>query len=129
MCSPSGKTYEAARPPRNGRCSKSRTRQPASASATLAASPASPPPITITLFKNILFREAAEARLCDEQHLFRFRETHPFAENGEIEGLNAGQQGAVCMHQQTEGATTLRIDQAEKRGAFLVTLPGTVCFK
>src|SRR5713101_2899156 len=44
-----------------------------------AASPASPPPITITLFKDILFRVAAEARLGDEHHLFRSGEPHTLA--------------------------------------------------
>src|SRR5260370_23843995 len=52
------------------------TRQPVSASATPAASPASPPPITITLFKDILFRVAAEARLGDEHHFFCFGKTN-----------------------------------------------------
>jgi hypothetical protein len=40
---------EVARPPRNGRASNTSTRKPALPSAAAAESPASPPPITITL--------------------------------------------------------------------------------
>src|SRR5258708_1197288 len=100
MCPRSGNTEEFARPPRKGRCSNRRTRQPDSASATPAASPASPPPITITLFKDILFRVAAEARLGDEHHFFRFGKPHTIAENGKIQRLDATQQRAVGMNQE-----------------------------
>jgi len=44
-----------------------------------------PPPITITLFKDILFRVAAEARLGDEHHFLCFGKTNALAEHGEIQ--------------------------------------------
>src|SRR5258708_20123301 len=76
-CSPSGNTYDVARPPRNGRCSNRRTRQPASASATPADSPPSPPPITITFCKDVLFRVAPKSRLRHPPYLPPLPPPHP----------------------------------------------------
>src|SRR6266852_7539320 len=129
MCSPSDKTYDVARPPRKGRCSKRRTRQPDSASATPAASPASPPPITITLFKDILFRVAAEARLGDQHHFFRFGKTNALAEHGEVQQLNAAEERAVSMHQQPQCAAAIGVDEPEQSGTFFIQLPGALGFK
>jgi len=73
-----------------GRCSKRRTRQPDSASATPAASPASPPPITITFFKNVLFRQAREARFTMNTKFFRLGQTHALAEDGVVQLFDNG---------------------------------------
>src|SRR5437764_6458515 len=48
----SGSMKEEARPPSSARFSKSVTLNPSSESAAAAASPAIPPPITMTLFKS-----------------------------------------------------------------------------
>src|SRR5260370_41916165 len=110
-CSRWGKTEGVGRPAGKGRCSNRRTRQPDSASATPAASPASPPPITITFFKNILFRYAPETRLGDEYEFFRARETHAFTEDGKIQLFDAGEQGAISMHEEPQSRAAFLINE------------------
>src|SRR6202040_4123477 len=100
---------EVARPQRRGRFPKRPPPQRDSASATPAASPASPPPITITLFKNILFRVTPETRLGDEHHFFSFRKPHALAEDREIERLDASEQRAVGVYKKPQRATTVFI--------------------
>src|SRR6266852_1045799 len=129
MCSPSDKTYEVARPPRKGRCSNSRTRSPASASATPAASPASPPPITITFFEDIIPGVPPEFCAGDEDHFIRFAEPDTFAKHREVQRFDAGQQRVVSMHQKPQGAAAVGIDQIEQLGAFCVELPGAISLK
>src|SRR5712672_1002764 len=94
-----------------------------------AASPASPPPITITLFKDILFRVAAEARLGDKHHFFRFGKTNALAEDGKIQKFDSAKQSTVRMHQQPQRAAAVGIDEAEEGGAFFVKLPGAFGFE
>src|SRR5258708_6238392 len=129
MCPRSGNTEEFARPQGKGRCSNRRPRQPDSASATPAASPASPPPITITLFKDILFRMAAEARLGDEHHFFGFGKPHTLAEDAKSDRLDATQQRAVRMNEQPQRAAAVRIDEAEQSRTFFIELPGALGFE
>ena len=57
------------------------------------------------------------------------REANAFAENGEIERLDAREQRAVGVHQEPESAAAIGVDQIEKRGAFFVHLPGAVGFE
>src|SRR5216684_6735844 len=94
-----------------------------------AASPASPPPITITLFKDILFCVAAEARLGDEHHLFRFSKPHTLAEYGEVQRLEAAEKRAVGMNQQPQCAAAVGIDEPEQNRTFFVELPGALGFE
>src|SRR5216684_5847105 len=104
-------------------------RQPDSASAMPAASPASPPPITITLFKDILFRVAAEARLGNEQHFFRFGKPHTLAEDSKVQRLDACEQGAVSMNQQPQGAAAVCIDEPEQGRTLFIELPRAFGFE
>src|SRR5260370_1260284 len=96
---------------RKGLCSKRRTRQPDSAGATRAAIPASPPPITITFFKNVLFRQTRETRFGDEYKFFRFGEAHTLTEYSEVESLNAREQSAVGMREEPESRAAFRLDE------------------
>src|SRR2546429_7883077 len=82
--------------------------------ATPAASPASPPPITITFFKDVLFRVVAETGLGHEYHFFRFGEADFFAKDGEAERFDTAEQPAVGMHQEPESATAVRLNQGDQ---------------
>src|SRR5262249_32749433 len=101
-------------------------RQPDSASATPAARPAKPPPITITLFKDGLFFGASEARLSDKHHFFRFGEPDAFSKNGEVERFNARKQRAIGVYEEPKRCAAVGVDEAEERGALFVGLPGAV---
>src|SRR5260370_7731518 len=98
-------------------------RQPEKASAAPAASPASPPSITITFFKDILFRMAAEARLGDEHHFFRFGKTNALPENGEVQQRDEAEQRAVSMNHQPQRAAAVSTDESEQSRTFFVELP------
>src|SRR6267378_8602882 len=99
-------------------------RQPDSASATPAARPASPPPITITFFKNVLFRQARKARFSNEYEFFGFGETHALAEHGVIQLFDTGEQGAVGVHKKPQSRAAFGFDEIEERGAFFIAFPG-----
>src|SRR5258708_227151 len=76
--------------------------------------PASPPPITITLFKDILFHVAAEARLGNEHHFFGFGKTNAFAEDGEVQQLDAAEEGAISMNEKPKSAAAVGINETEQ---------------
>src|SRR5258708_35582155 len=101
-------------------------RRPASASATPAASPASPPPITITFFEDII--PSVPPKFCagDEDHFIRFAEPDAFAKNREIQRFDAGQQRVISMHQKPERSAAVGGYKVEQVAAFRVERPGAV---
>src|SRR5579871_3402397 len=116
--------YEAARPPRWGRFSSKRTRKPASASATAEASPASPPPITITLFEDIRLGIPAEARAHQDAGFFGSADAHAFGENIIPARLDAAKQAAVNSGERPERCAGVFVDERDQADAFAVEIPG-----
>src|SRR5260370_42349381 len=70
-----------------------------------------------------------ETRVCDEYQLFSARQAHAFTENGEVQVFNAGEQGAISMHEQPQSRAAFLIDESQKRRALFVALPGAIGFK
>src|SRR5689334_6683369 len=103
-------------------------RQPASASATPAANPASPPPITITFFEDIFPCMPPEACTGDEEHFFRLAQADPFVENREIERLDAPEERVVGVDEQPQRAAAVGVDQVQKLGAFFIELESSFSF-
>jgi hypothetical protein len=54
---------------------------------------------------------AAEARLGDKHHFFRFGKANAFAKDGKVERLDAAKKGAVGMNEKPQCAAAVRIDE------------------
>src|SRR5262249_58600421 len=84
------------------------------------------PPITITFFKNVLFRVVAETGLGHEYHFFGFQETDFFAEHSKVKRFDAAEQRIVGMNEEPQRPSTILINQAKQGRAFFVQLPGAI---
>ena len=70
-----------------------------------------------------------KARAGNKEHFLRFAEPDAFAEDREIERLDAREQSIVSMHQKPQRAAAIGIDEIEELGAFFVHLPGAIGFE
>src|ERR1700686_5316115 len=101
--------YDAARPPKWGRFSSKRTRKPASASATADESPARPPPITITLFEDIVLGVPAQPRAQQNPCLFGSAQPHTLGENIVAAFFDPPQQTAIDPRQGPKRGARIRM--------------------
>src|SRR6202049_764598 len=128
MCSPPGSANEEARPPRNGLCSSSFTRNPASASATPEESPARPPPITITLFEDIRLRPPAPNSAQEDARLLRGIQPHTRGKHIKVALFDTSQQTAIDPRQGPQSRPAVRVDFANEPSPFAIEFPRSFRF-
>jgi len=70
-----------------------------------------------------------EACTGDKEHFFRLAQADLFAENREIERLDASEQRVVGVDEQPQRAAAVGVNQVQKLGAFSIERKSAVHFK